>query len=80
LVEELSEVRISAGMEWAPDEQCALRGGYYHTSARKDNLRYFTAGLGLAFDGLGVDLAYLVSTQRHNPLRNTLRFGLHYGW
>ncbi|MGV3763406.1 type IX secretion system outer membrane channel protein PorV [Parapedobacter sp.] len=80
LGEELSEVRISAGIEWAPSGRFALRGGYYHTSAGKDNLRYFTAGLGLAFDGLGVDLAYLISAQQRNPLRNTLRFGLHYGW
>ncbi|MEC3878754.1 type IX secretion system outer membrane channel protein PorV [Parapedobacter sp. 10938] len=80
LAEELSEVRVSTGIEWAPSDLFALRGGYYHTSARKDNLRYFTAGLGLAFDGLGIDLAYLVSAQRHNPLRETLRFGLHYGW
>ncbi len=78
--EELAELRISAGLEWMASELFALRCGYYHTSPQKDNLRYFTAGVGLKYQRLSFGFSYLVSTQQHNPLQNTLRFGLGYGW
>ncbi|MBK1440152.1 type IX secretion system outer membrane channel protein PorV [Parapedobacter sp. ISTM3] len=80
LLEELSEVRISTGLEWSVGEQFALRGGYYHTSPRKDDLRYFTVGMGLRYERLRFDFSYLISARQQNPLRNTLRFGLSYGW
>lgn len=80
LAEELQEVRVSAGMEWVPGKPFALRCGYYHSSRHKDNLRYFTAGLGLRYEGLSFDFAYLLSPQRHHPLQNTMRFALAFGW
>lgn len=80
LAEELRDVRVSAGVEWAPGKPFALRCGYYHSSSQQDNLRYFTAGLGLRYEALSFDFAYLLSTQPHHPLQSTMRFALAYGW
>lgn len=80
LVEELRGTRVSAGVEWAPGKPFALRGGYYHSSRHQDNLRYFTAGLGLRYGALAFDFAYLISTQPQHPLHSTMRFALAYGW
>ncbi len=80
LGKELRGIRASAGVEWLPSKLFALRGGYYHTSRHQDDLRYFTAGLGLRHEALSFDFAYLMSTQPQHPLQSTMRFALAYGW
>jgi hypothetical protein len=55
----------------------AARAGYFTESRDKGNRRYATFGIGLRYQKLGLDFAYLVPIQRQNPLAETLRFTLH---
>ncbi|MDZ7876980.1 MAG: type IX secretion system outer membrane channel protein PorV [Saprospiraceae bacterium] len=75
--EELKEVNYSLGVEYWYDKQFAVRAGYFHESAAKGGRQYFTVGLGLKYNVLGINLSYLVPTaSQRGPLDNTLRFSL----
>jgi hypothetical protein len=57
----------------------AARIGYYYESQKQGGRQYFTPGLGLKYEFLGINVSYLVpagSGVTRNPLSNTLRFGL----
>jgi hypothetical protein len=75
--EELKEFNFSAGVEYWYDKQFAVRAGYFHEHAEKGGRRYFTVGLGLKYNVMGINLSYLVPTSsQRGPLDNTLRFSL----
>jgi hypothetical protein len=75
--EELRELMISAGMEYWYDNQFAMRLGYFYEHSLKGNRRYITAGIGLKYNIIGINLSYLVPTNNvRSPLDNTLRFTL----
>ena len=74
--EEIREVTYSLGAEYWYNKQFALRFGYFHEHATKGNRKYFTMGAGLKYTKFKLDLSYLVPTEQHNPLENTLRFSL----
>ena len=76
--EELQEINISAGAEYWYNNIIAARAGYFFESERKGNRQYFTLGLGLKYNTLGIDVSYLVPTAQHsnNPLKNTLRVSI----
>ena len=75
--EELKEINYSLGVEYWYDKQFAVRAGYFHESAAKGGRQYFTVGLGLKYNVLGINLSYLVPTaSQRGPLDNTLRFSL----
>jgi hypothetical protein len=78
--EELREIMIGTGLEYGFKETVWLRGGYYHEAEDKGDRGYFTTGLGVRYQILSLDLAYLLpfGTQpgRTHPLQNTLRLGL----
>ena len=74
--EELREITYSAGLEYWYDKQFAVRAGYFYEHATKGNRKYFTVGAGLKYNVFGLNLAYLIPTEQHNPLENTLRFSL----
>ena len=76
--EELQEVMISFGVEYSFDEKFALRTGYFSENPNKGGRRYFTVGLGLDINKLGVDFSYLVPQTQNHPLAETLRFSLLY--
>lgn len=76
--EELQEVMISFGVEYSFDEKFALRTGYFYENPNKGGRRYFTVGLGLDINKLGVDFSYLVPQTQNHPLAETLRFSLLY--
>ena len=78
LSEELKEFMISTGVEYWYTEFLAARAGYFHESKLKGNRKYFTVGLGIVYNQLGVDFAYLIPRGRSNPLQDTLRFTLSY--
>lgn len=75
--EELHEITYSAGLEYWYADQFALRAGYFHEHETKGNRKYFTAGLGLELNVIGLDFSYLIATDQHNPLENTLRFSIY---
>jgi Type IX secretion system protein PorV len=78
--EELKELQISAGAEYAYNNQFWLRAGYFYENKYKGNRRYFTAGVGVKYNVFGLNFSYLIPTGAgntvQNPLSNTLRFSL----
>jgi len=74
--EELQEFTISTGAEYWYNKQFALRAGYFYEHPTKGNRKYFTMGAGLKYTKFRLDLSYLIPTEQHNPLENTLRFSM----
>ncbi len=74
--EEMKEFNIATGVEYWYDKQFAIRGGFFYEDPTKGNRKYFTVGAGLKYNVFGLDFAYLVPLEQHNPLANTLRFTL----
>lgn len=75
--EELRELMFSMGLEYWYDNQFAIRAGYYAENRTKGNRKFFTVGLGLKYNIFGINFSYLApTTNRRNPLDNTLRFSL----
>lgn len=62
--EEIHEVTVSMGLEYWYNQLFAGRVGYFLESADKGNRKYLTAGLGLRFNALGFDMAYIVPTNK----------------
>ncbi|MBL7846428.1 MAG: type IX secretion system outer membrane channel protein PorV [Cyclobacteriaceae bacterium] len=73
--EEMREITTSLGVEYWYNETFAGRLGYFYESKDKGNRQYLTAGVGFKVDKFGLDVAYLVPTnKRENALAETLRF------
>ena len=74
--EELKEFEISIGAEYWYDNQFAVRAGYYYQHPLKGDRQYLTIGVGIKYNVVGIDIAYLAPTNsQRSPLDNTLRFG-----
>lgn len=75
--EELQEITYSIGAEYWYNKQFAIRAGYFNENLRKGNRKYYTAGIGLRLNVLGIDFAYLIPRYyNNNPLANTVRISL----
>lgn len=74
--EELSEINISAGLEYWYAQQFAIRGGFFYEDKDKGNRKFFTLGAGFRYNILGIDFSYLIPMETNNPLEHTLRFSL----
>ena len=74
--EELEEIQWSIGAEYIYHDQFSLRAGYHHQAESKGNLKYFTVGGGFRMNVFSLDVGYVISTARTNPLDQTLRFTL----
>jgi hypothetical protein len=74
--EEMDEVQWSLGAEYIYHDQFSLRAGYHHQAESKGNLKYFTVGGGFRMNVFSLDVGYVISTARSNPLDQTLRFSL----
>jgi hypothetical protein len=71
------------GMEYTYNDQLHLRLGYNSKTYESGNWQNITAGAGLQFSFATVNFSYLVPTGNkinRNPLTNTIRFGLLFGW
>lgn len=77
---EMRELTFSFGAEYWYADQFAVRAGYFYESPLKGNRKYLTAGLGIKYNIVGINLAYLLSTQNtlqsSSPLDKTLRFSI----
>jgi hypothetical protein len=73
---EWQEVILATGVEIRAGPYFAVRGGYFRESASQGDRKYFTAGAGLSYEGMAVDVAYLVPQQQNHPLAETIRFTL----
>ena len=74
--EELEEIQWSVGAEYVYHDQFSLRAGYHHQAESKGNMKYFTVGGGFRMNVFSLDVGYVISTARSNPLDQTLRFTL----
>ncbi|MCK9480467.1 MAG: type IX secretion system outer membrane channel protein PorV [Bacteroidia bacterium] len=74
--EELNEITISLGAEYWYAKTFALRMGYFHEANTKGQRKYISFGMGLRYNVIGIDAAYLAPFQRSHPLQNQLRFSL----
>ena len=74
--EELEEIQWSVGAEYTYHDQFSLRAGYHHQAESKGNLKYFTIGGGFRMNVFSLDVGYVISTAKSNPLDQTLRFTL----
>lgn len=75
---DFSSITYSLGTEYMYQDIFALRLGYFYEKKDAGNRNYFTTGMGINFNNICLDLAYLIATESNNPLKNTLRFTLGY--
>ncbi|MFT4019569.1 MAG: type IX secretion system outer membrane channel protein PorV [Agriterribacter sp.] len=74
-----SAMAYSAGAEYWYNDQLALRAGYYADSRTMGKRSYFTLGVGINYNIIGLNFSYLLASGNgvnRNPLSNTVRFGL----
>ena len=74
-----SAYRFSAGGEYGYKNLFFVRLGYTVQTQEAGDLKYWTAGLGLKWTTMGLDLSYIVPAGNgvtRNPLSNTFRLGL----
>jgi hypothetical protein len=73
--EEMREITTSFGVEYWYNDTFAGRLGYFYESKDKGDRKYLTFGVGAKVEKFGLDIAYLVPTnKRENALAETLRF------
>ncbi len=83
--EELREYTPSIAFEYWYAKQFAIRAGYFYEHETKGNRQYLTLGLGLRYNVMGFDFAYLIPTNNKtasltSPLQNTLRFTIQFNF
>ena len=74
--EEMDEIQWSVGAEYVYNDKFSLRAGYHHQAESNGNLKYFTIGGGFRMNVFSLDVGYVISTAKSNPLDQTLRFTL----
>ena len=70
---------IALGAEFNYNDQFFARAGYYYETKQAGDRRYFTAGVGVKYNFIGLNFSYLAPSGNgvtRNPLSNTLRLGL----
>lgn len=74
--EELQEINLSIGAEYAYNQQFFARMGYYSENANKGGRSYFGFGAGFSLNVVRLDASYMLATAQSSPLDQTLRFTL----
>lgn len=75
--EEFSEIMTSVGIEYWYNDTFAARLGYFNEAKTKGNRKYATVGVGFRKNAFGIDVAYIVPTnKRDHPLAETIRFSV----
>lgn len=74
--EELKEINVSFGGEYAYNQQFFARMGYNYENASKGGRSYFSFGAGFALNVVRLDASYMLATAQSSPLDQTLRFTL----
>ncbi|MCH5228580.1 MAG: type IX secretion system outer membrane channel protein PorV [Muribaculaceae bacterium] len=74
--EELQEISVSIGGEYAYNQQFFGRLGYNYEAASKGGRSYFTFGAGFSLNVVRLDASYMLATAQSSPLDQTLRFTL----
>ncbi|MDE7463253.1 MAG: type IX secretion system outer membrane channel protein PorV [Muribaculaceae bacterium] len=74
--EELKEINVSFGAEYAYNQQFFVRAGYNYENASKGGRSYFAFGAGFSLNVVQLDASYMLATAQSSPLDQTLRFTL----
>ncbi|MDE7160209.1 MAG: type IX secretion system outer membrane channel protein PorV [Muribaculaceae bacterium] len=74
--EELKEINVSFGAEYAYNQQFFVRAGYNYENAAKGGRSYFGFGAGFSLNVVRLDASYMLATAQSSPLDQTLRFTL----
>lgn len=72
-------INFSGGAEYGYNDQFFFRTGYFYEAKSQGGRQYFTLGVGIKYNVVGLNFSYLVpsgSGVTRNPLSNTIRFGL----
>ncbi len=72
-------INFSVGAEYGYNDQFFFRTGYFYEAKSQGGRQYFTLGVGIKYNVVGLNFSYLVpsgSGVTRNPLSNTIRFGL----
>lgn len=75
-VQQLNKVNFALGIEYDYNEQFFGRIGYSNESKQMGNRKYMTFGAGFKLNVFSLDVAYVLSVTKNNPLDQTLRFTL----
>lgn len=70
----LEQIQTAAGLEYVYNNIFSLRTGYHYEAPSQGNRTFYTVGVGLKYQTIDFDFAYLISSKRQNPLGETLRF------
>lgn len=76
---QFNTINASIGAEYTYNDQFAFRLGYFYENKNQGGRQYFTMGVGLKYNMIGLNFSYLIpsgSGITRNPLSNTIRFGL----
>ncbi|MFI5152069.1 MAG: type IX secretion system outer membrane channel protein PorV [Chitinophagales bacterium] len=74
-----SAYALSGGIEYGYNDQFFFRTGYFYEGKNQGDRQYFTLGIGLKYNVIGLNFSYIIpsgSGVTRNPLSNTIRFGL----
>ena len=74
--EELQEINLSLGAEYAYNQQFFARLGYNYEHPNKGGRSYFSFGAGFSLNVVQLDASYMLATAQSSPLDQTLRFTL----
>lgn len=74
--EELKEINVSFGLEYAYNQQFFVRAGYNYENAAKGGRSYFGFGAGFSLNVVRLDASYMLATAQSSPLDQTMRFTL----
>ena len=74
--EELQEINVAFGAEYAYNQQFFVRAGYNYENANKGGRSYFAFGAGFSLNVVRLDASYMLATAQSSPLDQTLRFTL----
>lgn len=74
--EEMKEINVSFGAEYAYNQQFFVRAGYNYENVSKGGRSYFAFGAGFSLNVVQLDASYMLATAQSSPLDQTLRFTL----
>ncbi|NIG56975.1 type IX secretion system outer membrane channel protein PorV [Chitinophaga sp. Cy-1792] len=76
--EELREFTIGSGIEYSYKQILFLRAGYFYEHPNKGYRQHFSSGIGLSFQNIQLNMAYLIPTDGSLYQKKTLTFSLLY--
>lgn len=77
------DYQLSAGAEYNYDNLFFARAAYHYADKAKGGWPYFSAGVGLSYRNASFDFSYLAASGNgttRNPLSNTIRLGIAFGF